>query len=360
MQTFGYIRAAIHFLVPSLRSGLPALAVTAVALASILGGLSGCMDESAGIPAKAVDSSTAGVLRVSLEGVSLEAITESLDMMAKVAGDSKSPQTVQLAGAIGLQKMNLDPATNQSVAAFESARSSLTAAGATEVYLLMGEGAEPPVRLLLRGESGKSSDLGAAAADIVKAANESAASSGGRQLNGSATATEIARGWYFVNIDAAMPLEGSASRAAELDAGLAGLGNAAVAFSARMPADFHERVARAMDDPQGLGPAAMFAAQFEDTVSRLTSVAAGMTFGSSPLLQLQGDFADEGAASGFAQQWNELVGMVTGMMAMGAQPDQAEQVAAQAAAMQTALAMAAQGKVVKLEIDRAKLETLLK
>ncbi len=360
MLTLQHFRAATHFPAPSVLGSLRALALAAAALASILVGLSGCMDESAGIPAKAVDSSTAAVLRVDLEGVSVVAITESLDMMAKLAGASKSPQTVQLAGAIGLQKMNLDPVTNPSVAEFENARTSLANAGATEVYLLMGEGSEPAVRMLVRGETGRSGDIAESTSSMAKSMNEASAQSGGRQLNAAPLTTEIARGWYFVSIDAPMPLEGDSARAAELDAGLAGLGTAAVAITARMPADFDERVAHAMDDPQGLGPAAMFAAQFEDTVSRLTAVAAGVTFGDSPQLQVEGDFADEAAASGFAEQWNSLVGMMTGMMAMGAQPDQADQVAAQAAAMQTALGMSAKGRMVQMILDRAKLESILK
>ncbi|MDA0803172.1 MAG: hypothetical protein O2819_05390 [Planctomycetota bacterium] len=350
------LRAAHRF---ALRSFARAAAAIALAASAALWGCSG-LEESAGIPAKVVSSSTAGVMRVSLEGANMDAMRQSAEMIYSLASKSKSPQTIQMAGILGLSMANLDPGVTPELDAYEASRKTLAEAGVREVYVLLGAGSDSTRDFLLRGESGKAEQMQASFAEIAAQVNASIDGGAEVRLAAPGTLTEIARGWYSSSPEGSLPETGDAARAAELNASLDALDNSAFAFVFSMPDDFEQQVAHMMEDPQELGPAAMFAGQFEESITNLRAIAASVRFGDSPLLQVQGDFADEASASDFSAQWNSLLVIATGMMAMGAQPDQAAQMAAQAEAMRTALSMDAQGAVVKIAIDRAKLETLLK
>lgn len=326
----------------------------------------GCMEESAGIPAKAVDAKTAGVVRFDVATVSVDAVKQSMVAIREIASKSTNPQSIQFAGLLGLQEMNLDVSLNPELAAYEKNRSELAGHGIREVFVLFGEkpegDAQPVIRMLLRGESGKAEEVGACVNGLLAQADKAAdeVSSDAIDLPNTATTTEIARGWYALVTDTPLPLQADAARASQLDGVLAPLGTTSIALGIVMPPDFEAKVKEALAQPEGLGPAAMFAGQFEASVSRMTSAAFAVEFGPNPVIQAQADFADDQAATSFTNSWNQTVGMLTGFMAMGAEPDQAEQVAKQAAALQTALSVKATGRVAAIRIDRTSWESILK
>lgn len=324
------------------------------------------MEESAGIPAKAVDAKTAGVIRMDVATLSVDSVKQSMVALREIASKSTNPQSIQFAGLLGLQEMNLDAAVNPELANYEKNRSELAGHGIREVFVLFDEkpegDAQPVIRILLRGESGKAGEVGACVNGLLAQADKAADEVSGDAIDvpETATTTEIARGWYALVTDTPLPLEGNAARASQLDGVLAPLGTTSIALGFVMPADFESKVKAALAQPEGLGPAAMFAGQFEESVSRLTSAAIAVQFGPDPVLQAQADFADDAAATSFTNSWNQTLGMLTGFMAMGAEPDQAEQLGKQAAAIQTALSVKATGRIAAIRIDRASWESILK
>lgn len=332
--------------------------------------LAGCMEESAGIPFKAVDSNTSTVIRIDVAGASMAALSESLDTLYNKASTSTNPQVSMAAGMIGMSKMTLDPASNPQVARYESLRKSVETAGVVSIYVLLGsdpaaKNAPPTVRVLLRGETSRSESIAAIVKDAASMARElSSDFEIDFPVDATPSVEEIARGWYFVqNAGVTLPEVGDGQVSEHLDEILLGLEGGVLKYGMVISPALSASIAESMNDPEAaesMGPLSMVMMNFREPVLQLTGVSGSLTLGKSPAIIARAEFADETTASSFANQWNQMVSAFTGMMVMGAAPEKQDVAIQNAKIMSNALSLSATGKRASLVLDDAAWDAITK
>lgn len=324
------------------------------ALVSItLSALTACGVSDA-LPAVAVSSTTAAVVRISTSGLSSESLRQSVDSFAPMLSKSTIPQLAQGAQMLTEQSAEFDPAKNEEMRRLDETMAAMRQINAKAVYILADGTAASTMPETMTALPIEQDGIMILVQTNGTRSQSDIQSLVGRAFNVAVMVESLGQGWYWLKADASqtLPAVPDISGARQLDVALNALAPSAVSVGMRVTAEVREACATALEsDESGM---AMFLGGFIEPLTKLSSISASIGFGSNPTMCTAMTFETKEAAGEFNSAWasttRSLFSMV-GMMAAGGGKGEKKIDPKTFSAMATALAMVQDEAKLTMTLD---------